>query len=132
MQRRAIANPALIIAALILQIIPLVILPADSFSLQTQEWWLPVLLTVMVIIADGYLIVGRTTSMWPWSLISFAQGFNLISRLMLLWPHATVQVGKAWVFNAPYVVITLVELGLSAVLLWYTEQSDVRTGLLRG
>ena len=130
MRRRAIANPALIIVALILQIVPLVILPADSFSLQTQEWWLPVLLTAMVLIADGYLIIGRTSALWPWYLISFAQGFNLISRLMLLWPHAAIQEGKTWVFNAPYVIITLVALTLSVFILWYTEQPDVRTGLL--
>ena len=37
--RRAIASPGIVIAVLILQVIPLLIFPPDSFSPKTQEWW---------------------------------------------------------------------------------------------
>lgn len=131
MQRRAIANPALIIAVLVLQLIPLVLFPAESFSPSTQEWWLPVLLAVMVIVADVYLIVRRTPSPWPWTLLAFAQGVNIISRLMMVWPHSSTQVGSDWVLNVPYIALSLLSIVMSAFLLWYLEQPDVRIGLLR-
>ena len=86
-ERRALANPALIIALLVLQLVPLLLFPAESFSPDTQEWWLPVLLAIMVVIADVNLIGRRSPAPWPWYLLSFAQGFNIISRLMLVWPH---------------------------------------------
>ena len=131
MQRRAIANPALIIAVLVLQLIPLVLFPAESFSPSTQEWWLPVLLAVMVIVADVYLIVRRTPAPWPWTLLAFAQGVNIISRLMMVWPHSSTQVGSDWVLNVPYIALSLLSIVMSAFLLWYLEQPDVRIGLLR-
>ena len=131
MQRRAIANPALIIAVLVLQLIPLVLFPAESFSPSTQEWWLPVLLAVMVIVADVYLIVRRTPAPWPWTLLAFAQGINIISRLMMVWPHSSTQVGSDWVLNVPYIALSLLSIVMSAFLLWYLEQPDVRIGLLR-
>ncbi len=131
MQRRAIAEPWLITAILILQLIPLVLFPAASFSPTTQEWWLPVLLAIMVVVSDVYLIVLRTPAAWPWTLLCFAQGLNLISRLMMIWPHSADQVGSAWVLNMPYIVLSLASIIISAFLLWYLEQPDVRLGLLR-
>lgn len=131
MQHKSFANPRLIVVVLILQLIPLVLFPAASFAPTTQEWWLPVLLAVMVIIADIYLIVRRTPAPWPWYLLSFAQGFNIISRMMMVWPHSADQVGSAWVLNLPYIVLTIVSIVLSAAILWYTEKPEVRMGLLR-
>jgi hypothetical protein len=120
-----------IIALLVLQIAPLLMFPAESFAPTTQEWWLPALLTLMVIVAVFQIIVRRSPAQWPWSLISFAQGFNIISRLMMLWAHATVTQGEAQVINWPYVVLTFVSMGLSAFFLWYFEKPAVRVGLLR-
>ena len=131
MERRAIANPGLIITVLILQLIPLVLFPPQSFAPTTQEWWLPVLLAIMVIVADVYLIVLRTPAPWPWYLLSFAQGFNIISRLMMIWPHSATQVNKVWVFNPAYVSLSLISILMSAFVLWYTELPDVRMGLLK-
>ncbi|MCL5996327.1 MAG: hypothetical protein M1546_09760, partial [Chloroflexi bacterium] len=90
---------------LLLQLIPLVLFPPESFGPTTQEWWLPVLLVVMVVAADMELIARRSEKTWPWYLIGFAHGFNIISRLMMLWPHATVIADGAAVLNAPYVVL---------------------------
>jgi hypothetical protein len=115
----------------VLQLIPLVLFPPASFSPTTQEWWLPVLLAVLVLWADFELIVRRNNQMWPWYLMSFAQGLNIISRIMMLWPHATVTVNRVDTLNVPYIALTFVSMALSAFLLWYTELPDVRLGLVR-
>ncbi|MGC8779465.1 MAG: hypothetical protein ACP5UQ_01225 [Anaerolineae bacterium] len=129
--RRILTTPAAIIAILILQLIPLVLFPAESFSPKTQEWWLPLLLAIMVIIADIELLVRRSEAPWPWYLMSFAQGFNIISRLMMVWPHATISVGKEFVANIPYIVLTALSLACSAFVLWYIELPETRIGVPR-
>ena len=131
MQRRTIAGRRVIIGALILQLVPLVLFPPDSLSANSQEWWLPVLLAVMVLVACMQLILWRSHQLWPLHLMSFAQGFNIISRLMMLWPHATKTVGGATVLNVPYVALTLMSMAMSAFLLWYLELPEVRLGLVR-
>ena len=131
MQRRTITTRKAIMAMLILQLIPLILFPPESFSPNTQEWWLPVLLAILVLIADFELIVRRSSQLWPWYLMSFSQGFNIISRLMMLWPHATHTVNGVTVANVPYILLTFVAMGLSALLLWYAELPEVRLGLLR-
>lgn len=131
MLRRSLTTPGVLVAVLILQFIPLVLFPAASFSPQTQEWWLPVLLAVMIIIADVQLIVRRSSAAWPWYLMAFAQGFNIISRLMMLWPHATTVAGKVTTINGDYIVLTALSLAFSAFMLWYTELPETRVGLLR-
>jgi hypothetical protein len=131
MQRRALASRGMIILVLILQFVPLVLFPPESFAPTTQEWWLPVLLAMMVLWADFELMVRRSDQTWPWNLMSFAQGVNIISRIMMLWPHATKVVGQATVLNTPYVILTFAAMALSAFLLWYTELPDVRLGLVR-
>lgn len=131
MSRRTLTTPSMIVALLILQFIPLVLFPAASFSAQTQEWWLPVLLAVMVLAADFELILRRGSAPWPWYLMSFAQGFNIISRLMMVWPHATVTVAKESVVNWPYLILTAFSLAFSTFMLWYMELPETRMGLLR-
>lgn len=131
MPRDAITRRKVIVAVLILQLIPLVLFPPESFSPNTQEWWLPVLLAALVLVADVELILRRSTHAWPWYLMAFSQGFNIISRLMMLWPHATKTVGGTTVADVPYILLTLVAMGISAVLLWYMELPEVRLGLVR-
>lgn len=127
--RKLMIRRSTIVVILILQLIPLVLFPADSFTLTSQEWWLPVLLAVMVVFAVVRLLRG-TISLWPWYLLSFSQGFNIISRLMMLMPHATVYVDNAQKLNTPYVVLSLLSMLLSAFMLWYTEWPEVRLGLV--
>jgi hypothetical protein len=131
MDRQALARPGTIVLLLMLQFIPLLLFPLNRFSAQTQEWWLPVLLAIMVAVANVYLIWRRTPSLWPWYLIAFAQGFNIISRLMLVWPHATTTANGQTVVNVSYVLLSFISIGLSAFMLWYTELPQVRTGLIR-
>ena len=131
MQQRALTSRGMIVLVLVLQWIPLLVFPAQSYSSTSQEWWLPVLLAVLVLIADVELIVRQSSAAWPWLLISFAQGFNIISRLMMLWPHSTQAVGSANIPNWPYIILTFVSMALSAFVIWYTEKPQVRSGLLR-
>jgi len=128
MQRRPLAVRRAIVGILILQIIPLLLFPPDSFRPNSQEWWLPLLLAIMVVTADIKLLVWRSHAVWPWHLMIFAQGFNIISRIMMLWAHATKTVGSATVLNLPYLAFTLVAMAWSAFLLWYLELPEVRLG----
>jgi hypothetical protein len=128
MLRQSLTKPNFIKLILILQFIPLILFPPESFK--TQEWWLPVLLAMLVVIAVVQLF-RHSLALWPWYLISFAQGFNIISRLMMIMPHATRNDNGVQVFNAPYVVLTVLSLVCSAFLLWYTELPEVRLGLVR-
>ncbi len=125
-----LTNPGLVTLILFLQVIPLIIYPPATFSLTTQEWWLPVLLVIMVLAADFQIIVRRTTSLAPWYLLAFAQGFNVISRIMMVWSHSTVTVGKATAVNSSYLIITFVSMAMSVFMLWYCEQPEVRMAYL--
>jgi hypothetical protein len=127
--RRSFANRGVIIVLLIAQIIPLLLFPPESFAPTTQEWWLPMLLVVLVLAADAQLIFRRSHSTWPWYLISFGHGFNIISRLMMIWPHATVNVNGASAANVLYLALTLLAMLGSAFMLWAMELPEVRMTL---
>jgi hypothetical protein len=128
MQHRPLATRRAIVGILTLQVIPLLLFPPDSFAPTSQEWWLPLLLAIMVVTADLQLLMWRSHAVWPWHLLIFAQGFNIISRIMMLWAHATKTVGSATVLNLPYLAFTLVAMAWSAFLLWYLELPEVRLG----
>ncbi len=129
MQRQLAGNRLTISAIMVLQIIPLLLFPPESFSPASQEWWLPALLAVLAIVAILSLLVRHSHASWPWNLIAFSQGFNIISRLMLLWPHATVIANKQVVLNTPYVVLTLLAILMSGFVLIFIERPDVRMEL---
>ena len=131
MQRRQFASHKIIAGILVSQIIPLLLFPPESFSPNSQEWWLPVLLAGMVVTAVVELLVRNSRKVWPWHLMIFAQGFNIISRIMMLWAHATKTVGGATVLDLPYITLTMVAMIWSAVLLWYFELPEVRMGAAR-
>ncbi len=131
MQRQILVRPTTIIVILSFQFIPLIMLPISSFVATSQEWWLPVLLAFLTIIAFTQIVFRHSSAQWPWYLVSFAQGFNIISRLMMLMPHTTVNDNGRQVFNTPYVIITITSMLLSVFLLWYTEKPEVRLGLLK-
>jgi len=119
-----------IVAMLVCQFVPLLLFPPESFSPGSQEWWLPVLLAALVLLADLALLLRQSPDLWPWHLMLFAHGFNIISRLMMLWAHATRTVGGLAHPNVPYLLATLTAMAWSAVLLWYWEQPGVRIKLL--
>jgi len=127
MFRRYITTPVLIRIILCLQIVPLLAMPASSYSLGTQEWWLPAFLAILSVISLVKLIPGKSLASWPWYLLAFSQGFNIISRLMMLFPHATeYSEGVGMVADVPYIVLAIVSMLLSSALLLYCEMPEVR------
>ena len=130
--RKSLTGQKAIMAILILQIVPLILFPLSSFSPDTQEWWLPVMLAILAFVGVFQLTVRHSQEGWPWYLIGFAQGFNIISRLMMLMPHATFLQDGGQVFNAPYVILTIISMLLSAFMLWFIELPEVRLKIARG
>lgn len=130
MQRRFLTSPLTIAVMLVFQFIPLMLIPPRFYVAASQEWWLPALLVLMVVIADIYIMIRRTTEPWPWYLLSFAHGFNIIARLMLIFSHAKAE-GAAGAIDASYLLLSAVAMGLSAFLLWYTELPEVRMAFLK-
>ena len=117
-------------AVMCFQIVPLLIFPASAYSVRTQEWWLPVMLTFLVVISLVQILIRKTSAAWPWYLVSFAQGVNIISRLMMLLPHTTQNRNGVQVFNASYFFIAVIAMLLSVFEIWYNELPEVRRKLL--
>lgn len=131
MSHRTIASRGIIVVVLILQVIPIILFPVASFSPNSQEWWLPLMLAVLVVMADLQLILRHSTDIWPWHLISFSHGFNVISRLMMIWPHATRMLNGEMVLNGPYVSLSCISMAASGFLLYYLELPEVRIAMIR-
>jgi len=130
MLRRLLSSTIVVYVLLCLQIVPLLIFPASSYSPTSQEWWLPVLLCFLVVVALVQLIFRKVHALWPWYLLAFSQGFNIISRIMMLLPHTTENVGGVQRFNAGYFVIAAIAMIFSAFEIWYCELPEVRNRLL--
>ncbi len=101
MLRKTLSGSRLVPVLMCLQVAPLLLLPGESWTLKTQEWWLPVLLTALVVVALVQLLIRHTRSQAPWYILSFAQGFSIISRLMMLLPHSTVTEKGVQRFDLP-------------------------------
>lgn len=128
--RKLLSARAVIPVVLCLQVVPLLLFPPSSYSVESQEWWLPALLTFLVVIALVQILIRRSQAAWPWYLVSFAQGFNIISRIMTLLSHTTVNREGNQVFNTPYFIVAVVAMLLSASEIWYNELPEVRRKLL--
>lgn len=115
------------------QVVPLIIFPFDSYSLSSQEWWLPLVLTLLALIALVQLLLRRNLAAWPWYLLSFAQGFNIISRMMMVMPHATSTVkGGGVMVNGSYLIVAFLAMILSGFEIWYCELPEVRKRIAAG
>ncbi len=129
--RNLLVRRPIIILILFLQFIPIILYPLDIFDPASQEWWLPVLLAIFAAVAVFQIIFRNSLVIWPWHLLAFSHGFNIISRLMMLMPHATIIVDGNQVVNLPYVITSLVAMGLSQFMLWFAELPEVRSGVAR-
>jgi hypothetical protein len=130
MLRKTLSARGAIPVIMCFQIVPLLVFPISSYTTSSQEWWLPALLTVAVIIALVQILVRRTAVMWPWYMVSFAQGVNIISRLMMFLPHSTTKHGEAITINGAYIIISIAAMLCSAFEIWYNELPEVRRKLL--
>ena len=129
--RQFLTTRTAIIVLLIAHVVALPLFPPESFAADSQEWWLPVMLMVLVVIADVQLIARHTDQQWPWYLISFSNGFNILSRLMMVWSHATFASEGSSAPNYPYIVLTVISMAISTFMLVYTEWPEVRLRLLK-
>ena len=130
MLRKILSTRGVIPIVMCFQVVPLLAFPLSSYTVKSQEWWLPVLLTLLVLISLVQLLFRKTQAMWPWYLVSFAQGVNIISRLMMLLPHATKNNEGVQDFNPVYVIVGVVAMLLSAFEIWYNDLPEVRRNLL--
>ncbi len=128
--KKAILNRGLIIPILFVQLIPLIIYPFESYSITTQEWWLPLLLVFLSILGSVELVVRHNPEAWPWDLLAFSQGFNIISRLLMFMPRTISNINGTQIFNYAYITITIVAMAISWLLLWYLEQPETRMGIM--
>lgn len=128
--KKAILSRGLIIPFLILQIFPIILYPIESFSIKTQEWWLPALLVFLAIYGSVELVVRHNPESWPWYLLTFSQGFNIISRLLMFMPRTIMNINDQQVFNYLYISLTVVAIAISWFLLWYLEQPETRMGVM--
>jgi hypothetical protein len=129
--KKAILKRSLIIPFFILQLIPIVLFPPESYAITTQEWWLPLLLAFLAIFATFELVFRHNPEAWPWYLLSFGQGFNIISRLLMLMPHTIRNTDNGQIFNTPYIIITLFCIAVSWFYLWYLEQPELRMAVMQ-
>ncbi|MHB0924455.1 MAG: hypothetical protein ACYC3H_10890 [Bellilinea sp.] len=130
MLRKNISQPTVVTILLILQFIPLLLFPVEIYSPTSQQWWLPVILTILAILAVIKITIQRSSELWPWYLVSFSQGFNIISRLMMLMPHATYNVEGSQVADIAYILTNVVSILISAGYIIYAELPDVRLSML--
>ena len=130
MSKKAATSPIFVWAVCILQFIPLMLFPPQTYSPASQEWWLPVLCSLMALFGILQLMIGRSVQLWPWYILSFAHGVNIISRLMLFLPRATRNVKGTLRLNMLYLLLSALAMLLSAFLLWYFEQHEVRITFL--
>ncbi len=129
MVRHNLSSRPVIVLLMLVQIIPLMLFPLSLFTVDNQDWWLPVLLAIFTLVGFVELVFRNNMSNWPWYLMQFSQGFNIISRLMMVMPHTTFNDQGVQVFNTPYVLITIVSILLSVFFLEYTNWPEVRKGL---
>ena len=129
MLRKLLCRTAVIPVLLCLQILPLIVFPLASYSLKTQEWWLPLFLAVLSIVSLVQVLIRRSIAAWPWYMLSFAQGFNIISRLMMLMPHATSNVLGTQTVNGTYIVVSIISMLLSSFYIWYLELPEVHASV---
>ena len=132
---KTITSPKALTTLLILQLVPLVLFPVESFignaQGASQEWWLPFILGLLTLWAIVEVVFRHSPATWPWHLFGFAQGFNIISRLMMILPHAIQNNSGVQSVDVAYLSLTLTSIILSGLFLWYTELPETRLGLFR-
>lgn len=130
MLRKFLSKRPLVPIVLCFQVVPLLMFPSSSYAPTSQEWWLPAVLTALVIVGLVQTLIRRVPTAAPWYIMSFAQGINIISRLMMLLPHAYIFVAGVQRFNTPYVVLSVAAMLVSAFEIWYCDLPEVRNRLL--
>jgi hypothetical protein len=85
--------------------------------------FLGVLLGVSSLLLSPFLWRGKSTAL---TLAIFFQGLNVIIRLMMLFPNLS----KQGVYDIPWLITSLISMGLSLYLVLRLDQTDVRVTMV--
>jgi len=129
--KNLLTNRTFISILLFAQLIPLLAFSREAYDLTGQVWWLPAFLALLVLIGVFQLAVRGSYAPWPWYLIGFSNGFNIISRLMMFFPHIMLNIQGVQTVNWPYIIISVLAMGWSAVMLWFVEFPEVKNTMIK-
>jgi hypothetical protein len=82
-----------------------------------------VILVVVVLLALLGLLLWRGRAI-ALTFAIFLQGMNIIIRMMMFLSHAAPQAGK---FDVPFIITSLIGLGLSFYLMLRLDEPDIRS-----
>jgi hypothetical protein len=128
MKLSSFTKPVVIKTILVLGLIPILLFPASTFNIKSQEWWLPLILVVLALVGNVQLL-RKSIAPWPIFLVAFAQGFNIISRLLMFMPNSTFEVDGVQILNSTYLIMTIISMIISGLILWYIELPEVKQKL---
>jgi hypothetical protein len=85
--------------------------------------FLAVVLGISALLIGPFIWMGRSTAL---TLGIFVQGLNVIIRLMMLFPNLS----KLGVYDIPWLITSLLSIGLSIYLVLRLDRTDVRVTLV--
>lgn len=106
------------IALVVLQFVPLILMPPSLIESDSQVLTIPIFLIVLALIATIALAMGNRTA-WPRAMLIFAQGLNVVTRLMILLSHAAPSKGTV---DGLFIILSLVAIGTSGFILYMFDQ----------
>ncbi len=107
------------------------VLPVIAPLLYPPSWmggqiWIGFVLAALLFIALGFALArGRSTAL---TLSIFLQGLNVIVRLMMFFSHSAPSAGAV---DIPFIVASLLSIGLSTYVLLRLDKVDVRVLMTR-
>jgi hypothetical protein len=109
----------------IFQIVPLLIFPLET--LKSGVVVVGILAIVFALLGYG-LLRGRN---WALSLSITLQGFNVVVRLLMLFPNALMRLPEGgFVFDLPYLALSVVSIALSLFFLLRLDRPDIRSTIV--
>lgn len=105
------------IALMLIQFIPLILIPPNIIAANSQVLTMPVFLVLLTLVATAALAMGNRTA-WPRAMLIFAQGINVVTRLMMLVSRAM----PADTVDGLFVLLSFVAIGLSGYVLYMLDQ----------
>ena len=109
----------------VLPVLSPLILPPRLLSPSTGGpiLFLGVLLAASALLISPFLFRGRSTAL---TLAIFVQGLNVIMRLMMFFPNLS----KQGVYDFPWLITSLLSMGLSLYLVLRLDRTDVRVTMV--
>jgi hypothetical protein len=105
---------------ILLPLIAPLLIPPAVFTTNTGLALLPIAIAISSVPVGWMIYRGSSTAL---TLAIFLQGLNVIIRLMMFFPHVLTQTGR---IDIPWVVASLLSMGLSTYLALRLDRTDVR------